>query len=55
MTLKGVCSYDPTTKTLSDIEIKSRPNREGPNQEAGGQLHLIRQRWIANTAREECG
>jgi hypothetical protein len=22
MTLKGVCSYDPTTKTLSDIEIR---------------------------------
>jgi hypothetical protein len=29
MTLKGVCSYDPTTKTLSDIEIRESSKSGG--------------------------
>jgi hypothetical protein len=34
MTLKGVCSYDPTTKTLSDIEI--RESSKSGRSESGG-------------------
>jgi hypothetical protein len=30
MTLKGVCSYDPTTKKLSDIEIREW-SKSGPS------------------------
>jgi hypothetical protein len=29
MTLKGVCSYDPTTKKLLDIEIKEWSKKLG--------------------------
>jgi PIN domain len=34
MTLKGVCSYDPTTKALSDIEI--RESSKSGRSESGG-------------------